>query len=221
MVNEKKICFIVCVNNEWCWNECLLYLNRLIIPEGYDVDIITITEAASMTAGYNEGMKASDAKYKIYMHQDVFITDRYFLQEILDIFHLDSNIGMIGMVGAYHMPASGVMWESERAFCLYGSNNIDIEAGKQYVRPTEELIVDVEVVDGLLMITQYDVDWREDIFTEWDFYDASQSMEFHRKGYRVVVPQLNKPMCIHDDGYILKLGNYDENRKKFLNEYKK
>ena len=44
-------------------------------------------------------------------------------------------------------------------------------------------------------------------------------MEFHRKGYEVVVPQLNKPLCVHDDGYILKLGNYDENRKKFLKEY--
>ena len=85
MLNENKICFIVCVNNYRCWEECLLYLERLVIPENYDVDIITIEDAKSITSGYNEGMEASDAKYKIYLHQDVFITDIYFLQEMLDI----------------------------------------------------------------------------------------------------------------------------------------
>lgn len=216
---NNKICFITCVNNMKCWEECLFYLNRLIIPDGYEVDIISIEDAVSMTAGYNEAMKVSDAKYKIYMHQDVFITDIYFLQEMLDIFKLDEKIGMIGMVGTYHMPESGVMWEGERIFSIYCKYNLDTDACNKYTKPTGRNVAKVDVIDGLLMATQYDVEWREDIFTEWDFYDASQSMEFHRKGYHVVVPQLNKPLCVHDDGYILKLGNYDENRKKFLKEY--
>ena len=40
-----------------------------------------------------------------------------------------------------------------------------------------------------------------------------------RKGYKVVVPFMSKPICVHDDGLILNLINYDENRKKFLKEY--
>ena len=50
---------------------------------------------------------------------------------------------------------------------------------------------EVEAVDGLFIATQYDVKWREDIFDGWDFYDISQSEEFHRAGYKVVVPYIN------------------------------
>jgi hypothetical protein len=44
-------------------------------------------------------------------------------------------------------------------------------------------------------------------------------MEFIRKGYKVVVPLMEKPVCVHDDGLILNLINYDNNRKKYLEEY--
>lgn len=218
-MKENKICFIICVNNQRYLEESLLYLNRLIVPEGYEVDILTIEGAKSMTSGYNEGMQASDAKYKIYMHQDVFITDIYFLQEMLDIFAIDPKIGMIGMVGTGHLPEDGVMWNADRAFAVYCKHNLKIENCDTYRKPTGDDIAVVQVVDGLMMVTQYDIPWREDVFTDWDFYDASQSLEFIKAGYYVVVPQLDKPMCVHDDGYILKLENYEDNRLKFLKEY--
>ena len=199
--------------------ECLRYINRLIVPEGFEVDLITIEGAKSMASGYNEGMRASDAKYKIYMHQDVFITDIYFLQEILDIFWISPQIGMIGMVGAETLPPDAIMWNTDRVFAVYCKYNLNIDNCYTYKKPTGDDIAVVQVIDGLLMATQYDIPWREDVFTDWDFYDVSQSMEFGKKGYSVVVPQLDKPMCVHDDGYILKLENYEDNRIKFLREY--
>ena len=69
------------------------------------------------------------------------------------------------------------------------------------------------------MATQYDLDWREDLFKGWDFYDVSQSAEFIKNGYQVVVPNLKDPWCLHDDGF-LNLNNYDESRKIYLSEYK-
>ena len=72
-MNHKKITFILCVNDDTEFSECRFYLDRLILPEGFEKDIITIEEAPSMTAGYNAGMQSSDAKYKVYLHQDVFI----------------------------------------------------------------------------------------------------------------------------------------------------
>ena len=67
--------------------------------------------------------------------------------------------------------------------------------------------------------TQYDIMWREDLFTGWDFYDVSQGEEFRRNGYKVVVPYMDKSWCIHDDGF-LNLSRYDEFRDIFLKEYK-
>lgn len=44
-------------------------------------------------------MKNTDAKYMVYLHKDVFIIERNFIIKAVDIFNIDSLIGMLGMVG--------------------------------------------------------------------------------------------------------------------------
>lgn len=83
---KNQVAFITCVNDEEEYAECQYYLNRLHIPEGYEADIISIREAPSMAAGYNAGMKSSQAKYKVYLHQDVFIKNRDFIPDMLKVF---------------------------------------------------------------------------------------------------------------------------------------
>ena len=64
-MQTKLITFIICVNNELYYEECVYYINRLIIPKGYNIDIVAIHEADSMCAAYNAGMQSNNAKYKI------------------------------------------------------------------------------------------------------------------------------------------------------------
>lgn len=218
-MNKRKISFIICINNEKYWNECITYLNRLIVPEGYEIDVIEVHDAISMCAGYNEGMRASDAKYKIYMHQDVFITDQWFLTEILEIFEYDSSIGMIGLVGSCGIPEDAVVWHGNRISRIYRAGNEDIESLANKAVLQTNKIMDVDGIDGLLMVTSTDLSWREDVFTGWDFYDLSQSREFISAGYRVVVPDYDRPFAVHDDGMVLNLTNYDRYRKLFLETY--
>lgn len=105
MVNENKICFLICVNDNLFFEECVRYIQWLEVPDGVDVEILEIREAGSMASGYNEGMNSSDAKYKIYMHQDVFIVNRYFIYDIISIFKANMDIGVIGLVGSPVAPA--------------------------------------------------------------------------------------------------------------------
>ena len=72
-MNEKEIAFIICVNDENEFKEALNYIDALNVPEGYHTDVIAVREAPSMAAGYNAAMQSSNAKYKIYIHQDVFL----------------------------------------------------------------------------------------------------------------------------------------------------
>lgn len=51
-MNDKKICFIVCVNNDMYIDECVYYIRNLEIPSEYEIDIITVQDAGSMTSGY-------------------------------------------------------------------------------------------------------------------------------------------------------------------------
>lgn len=215
-MDDKKICFIACVNQDKYEQEMLKYINHLEIPEGYTVDCLSIREAESMAAGYNEGMVSSDAKYKVYLHQDVFIINPHFIQDMLDIF-ADGSIGMLGMVGAPQMPENAIMWNAPRVGKIY--YNAIYESKESEIGGIEGTYCEVEAIDGLLMATQYDLQWREDLFHNWDFYDASQSQEFIRKGYKVVVPNQEFPWCIHDDGFY-NLKNYYKSRKIFNAYYR-
>lgn len=215
MMNDRKICFIMCANNQDYIEEQVQYLNRLQIPQGYEIDVLTVQGAASMTSGYNEAMRASDAKYKVYLHQDTFIINKNFIADLLELFQ-EEQVGLVGMVGAPHLPENAIMWNDFRCGKLYSS--IIYQAGISVIGEMSGKYEEVEAVDGFLMATQYDVEWREDIFQKWDFYDVSQSFEFRRRGYKVVVPNVEEPWCIHDDGFF-NLKNYYVERKKFLAEY--
>lgn len=214
-MNEKKICFIMCVNNSQYEQECIRFIQNLSIPDGYEIEQLSVYEAESMTSGYNEAMESSDAKYKVYLHQDVFIVNKNFIIDMLRVFE-NPDIGMFGMAGSVQLPKDGIMWSGDRVGRLYTSNVN--AAGDAILGRVNGIAQEVEAVDGLLIATQYDVAWRADLFTGWDFYDISQSMEFRRKGYKVVVPNMNKPWCIHDDG-LVNLATYFEWRDVFLKEY--
>ncbi len=214
-LDETKIEFIMCVNNDIYADESIRYINRLEIPNGYSINITKVYDAKSMTSGYNDAMKKSDAKYKVYLHQDVFIVNKNFLYEILRCFE-NSRIGMLGIVGGENIPESIVPWTVERVGKIYTSN-IKTSSLCRFDKLIEDDL-EVSFIDGLLMVTQYDIAWREDIFLGWDFYDLSQCQEFIRHGYKVVVPYQEDAWVIHDDGY-LNLINYYKDREIFKKEY--
>lgn len=223
MMDNKKCCFIICTNDEFVLSECLAYLQRLIIPDGFVIDLITITEASSMTSGYQEAMVASDAKYKIYMHQDVFILNQYFLSDIINIFESDHQIGMIGMIGYENIPENGIMWYGERHGNIYSRKNPECYksvSSYKYDFLTDG-VEDVLLADGFLLATSVDIDWNTEDLKHWHFYDAYQSMYFKEKGYRIVVPNQKYPWCMHDDGQVLNLENYDVYRRMFIRRFLK
>ena len=213
--DTREICFIICTNNQLYAAECIYYINHLIVPEGYHIDILTVEDAKSMTSGYNEAMQCSKAKYKVYLHHDTFIVYPDFIEDLLRIFQSDATVGMVGVVGVPQMPENGIMWDLDRYGMTYEQHVYETVL---LSNPCRQPLEKVEAVDGLLMATQYDFPWREDLFDKWDFYDCSQSMEFIRHGYQVVVPRMEVPWCVHDCGFI-NLDNYDEERLKFVAEY--
>lgn len=216
VLDSRKIAFIMCVNNERYLNESLKYLNRLVIPDGYNVEMITVDNAKSMCEGYNRAMLMSDAKYKVYMHQDVFIVNPQFLNNCIDIFN-DESVGMIGVVGSIEQPEYSVMWYGKRCGALY-SCGINKSGIAMHLTPVTKDYQECYAIDGLLMMTSKDVLWNEDIFDGWDFYDISHSQDIRREGLKVVVPRQDTPWCLHDDG-IVNLSKYFDYRERFENEY--
>lgn len=218
-MNDKKICFIMCANDSFLAEECQLYIEQLKLPDGFEKEVKVVFGAKSMAAGYNEAMRASDAKYKVYLHQDVLLLHRGMLMDVIGLFRKYPKLGMLGVVGNARLAGDGCPWSSgtqDRIGGLY----IDLVYTKTYSL-FSEIAGDWQeavVLDGLLMITQYDIAWREDLFQGWDFYDCSQSLEFWKAGWQVGVPHMEKPWCLHDND-ILHLQDYEKWRKCFVEEY--
>jgi hypothetical protein len=216
-MNENKIAFIICYNDELCMSECVRYINRLNVPVGIERDIIGIQGAESMCAGYNAAMRDSDAKYKVYMHQDVFILNLNFIEDVIKIFRDNPQYGMLGVCGSDKVLADASYWLEWNTGATRWGGNINEDVRYNFGR-NESCLMPVVALDGMMMITQYDLPWREDLFDAFDFYDVSQSFEFTRAGYRVgVVPQTS-PWCLHDCGWS-NMSRYDRYRQIFCREY--
>ena len=114
-----KIAVITCVNNEEEYAQALSYIDRLHVPDGYELDVIAVREAPSMAAGYQMAMEHTDARYKIYMHQDTFIINREFLRDMLSVFRSDDRIGAIGMVGCDDVPINAQAVAAWNVGCVY------------------------------------------------------------------------------------------------------
>ena len=214
-MNKKNFAFIVCTNNEIHMSECRYYINMLHIPNGHTLEIIEITDATSMTSGYNQGMRMTDAAYKIYLHQDTFIINRNMLFELLHIFE-DPDIGMIGLIGgeAYKDGYIHHYWNKGHALNATYEGLIDVdmrepEQSSQYIA--------VDAVDGLFIATQYDIEWDERL-DKWHMYDIAQSIRFHNAGYKVCVLNIERTWALHDSGFCSEAG-YDVARKQLSECY--
>ena len=221
-LDEHSICFISCVNDENEYAGCKQAISDLEIPAGYQVEILGVRHAASMTAGYQQAMEASHAKYKIYLHQDVFVINTTLLQDLLNLFISHPEIGMVGLAGSTRLDAEQPIWWND-LLTLYGTCYTRIEEGKiiikYYGEVTNGTYIKVAAVDGLFMATQYDLPWRSDLFHGWHFYDISQSREFINAGYQVVIPRQDEPWVIHDCGVKRLDESYYENMEIFKQNY--
>ncbi|HDR6305994.1 TPA: glycosyltransferase [Bacillus cereus] len=214
---ENLITFIICTNDERVYSECVNHILQLIVPEGFEIEVIKIDNAKSLTSAYNRAMNSSQAKYKVYIHQDALILNRNFIADLIRIFNEDENLGLLGMVGCKRLPENGVWWEAKEKYgkVIENRDTYNMLVFNEVNKDTEY----VEAIDGLLMATQYDVPWREDLFDGWDLYDTSQSIEFLKSGYNVGVPLQKTPWVIHNVNSEFRESEYIHYLERFIDEY--
>lgn len=221
MNDTKKIAFISCVNDEEMYAECVRYLRHLEIPQGVSAELVPVRGAPSMAAGYEAARRASSARCKVYLHQDVLLTERNIVARLLEIFRKDPGIGVVGFAGCRRLPVDGVWWNARECYGTVWQVRYPELMERVEYRPVPEQGVEVEALDGMFLATQADVPWREDVFTGWHFYDMSAAMEHRRRGMRLMIPHFEKPPCIHETGCKWLDDAWEAAQQVFLAEYGK
>jgi len=217
MIDDHKICFIYCANNDHILLESIRSVTASYLPGGYKTENRIIKNASGIAKAYNDGMYSSNAKFKIYLHQDIIINNPNFLKELLILFLKYPKLGLLGVSGPKLMPLSGYWPHAPVCYgkFLWG------EPGAAVPLAWNEVTADyepVQAVDGIAMITQYDLPWRDDIFKGWHFYDISQSFEFIKAGYDVGVPRQSSPWFLHRQ-HEVSMAGYEPEQQLFLAHY--
>ncbi|SHI96953.1 Glycosyltransferases involved in cell wall biogenesis [Propionispora hippei DSM 15287] len=195
-MDENKICFIWNVHNENYYQESAMYVDNLVVPDGITIEKVIVSDK-NFAKAYNIAMKQSNAKYKVYLYDSLFLLNKNFIVDILNIFE-NSEVAILGVLGSKVIPTSGV-WQDSRN-----------KVGKQYLdngqkvslvsfgNIEEEKYIEVKVLDGSILVTQQDIQWREDLFIDKYFFDSAQCIEFVKKGYKVAVVNQKEPWSLFE-----------------------
>lgn len=215
---KNQVCFIICIINSELANLTLNSLNRINIPEGYNVEVRTIENELNVAKAYNEAISDCKAQYKIYLREGVEILNENILADLIELFEFDYKVGIVGVSGAEYIPVNCNINTTVKKF------------GKVFNKKEREVInwqsMDtkakcVAALDDWLLATQYDIKWREDLFQDIDYLALSQCAEFKRHGYEALVIDQPKPwICLDDFFRIISLQN-DNSKENFKNEYYK
>ena len=191
-MNARKFEIIIYATNEAACQRLIQSLQAVNVPENFDAAIQPVTGDEKYFA-YDTAMRASDAKYKIYIDEHAVITDENFLYELLEIFR-DETIGAVGTSGAVELSTHGVSLTSAKRF-------------------DKNFRGEVEIVDGFFFATQYDLPWRADLFADDFFGGQAQCVEFKRAGCKI----FSGGDWISYNGENFALD--ETSRNKFLDEY--
>lgn len=194
MTDEKGIAIILWINDKEAGMKQEEYLSALHIPEGYNVELVEVTDAQFRTEAYETGRRQTNAKYKVYLDAKTIMINEDILEDMLGVFKDDASIGMLGLIGTEKIPTQGVCaWANKRI-----GKAID-KHGKKFEKGIFETDYrEVMAVDGFCMMTQYDLPWRIDLFKTEAFWDTAQCIEYRKAGYKVVVAKQDDYWCIAD-----------------------
>ena len=174
-----------------------------------------------MTAGKpyavqaNKALTLSDAKYKIYINDDMCLVQPRFFGELLAIFK-NAAVGMIGAWGSQSLPVDGNVLSS-----VYkrGAVYVPAEDGFSELRFGDATgkAADVRCILPSFFATQWDISWDESY--EKQYYAVlAHCRAFEEEGGRIVVPLTKNIWCAYQVKDISFDGS-EADRKKFFTRY--
>ena len=215
MKKEKKVAFFVRKSDEALYSTCLESLQALHLPAGYEAELFTLAAGKPYAVQANKALALSDAKYKIYINDDMCLVQPRLFGELLAIFK-NTAVGMVGAWGSQSLPVDGNVLSS-----VYkrGAVYVPAEDGFSELRFGDATgkAADVRCILPSFFATQWDIAWDESY--EKQYYAVlAHCRAFEEEGRRIVVPLPKNIWCAYQVKDISFDGS-EVDRKKFFTRY--
>jgi len=211
MYDDHKILFVLNETEENA-EKAIVYLQSLQIPEGYTAEVALPKQETTVAAYYHAVQQSSNARYKVYLDEGTVILQKDFLEQAIGVLSADQEIGLLGVLGTDQLLTDGVLYLAPHKWGQVIKGN-----GQRIVGETiPGACRDVRVAGGGILVTQYDIPWRYDLFNGTLFLSASASVEYRREGLRTVVLRTEEDAILLP-GAAMELDEIDQMR--FLDEY--
>lgn len=190
----KKVHFIVFYKDELCVEKCISCINALRTPDDVETDILGVNEGTSVTEAYEAAMAESDADVKIYVRENIYITNPDFLECVIDFMNKHPEVGMAGIVGGFQRREEFVEWTC-------GAVNIFNEDRQTrfYIEKQNEFEY-VDFLAGHILITQKDITWLSNDEKRDRYFDIVHSEKTGSEGYKLAVINFEEPAAIWEYG---------------------
>ena len=195
LVNEKKIAVLVRKSHEAQYAVCMESLQAMKWPAGYEVEVFALEAEKPYAAEANAVLAKTDAKYKIYINDDLCLVSPQAVEELLDIFR-DETVGMVGFLGSRSLPVSGNLLESAYK---WGAVYVPMENDLTETRFGEAMEGESAAVRFLapsFFATQADLSWNEAYGKQY-YAVLAHCQAFEGEGRRIVVPLPQNIWCAY------------------------
>ena len=211
MVEKPSISVVVCSIDERKARRIREHYRRLL--RGRLAEIVQITDARSLSEGYNRGFRQTCGEIVIFSHDDIEIISDDFAKRLLRHFETHDVVGVAG-------PSKlvGPSWISSGPPHIHGMVAHRLESGGYqlhlYGPPTDT----AQALDGLFFAARRKVcetvQFDEEIFDGFHYYDLDFTFRSFEAGYRLKVGA--DILLFHDS-----LGSYDAKWTKYGARFEK
>jgi len=227
MQEEKKL--VIVVSSKSSAEEKKDFIQHLIDTCGFDdesEDVVDIVfnvnpNGESLTKIYNEALEEHDAKYFVFVHDDVEFLRKGWGKEIVRLFEENKDYGIIGVAGSGEFDSNAAWWNYEDKY----GQVLHRHDGKAWLTAFSPLLpcdlMNVCVVDGLFMAVAKDritSRFKED-YEGFNFYDISFCLQNYIDG-KIKIGVTTNIRLAHDSIGQLQQNWYD-NKEKLNAEFKK
>ncbi|MBX2870114.1 MAG: hypothetical protein KTR18_15645 [Acidiferrobacterales bacterium] len=208
---------IVCGSNQ---HHLTLYRQHLEKTVGVPFEFIGINNEQSqysLTAAYNKGGDAATTDLLVFVHDDVFFSEKSWGKLLLDKFGGNEKLGLVGLAGTALLQSRYPYWVASKAPFIHGRvihHNQSLKVSHYSDATTDQQVV---AIDGLMMATTR-MAFEQHRFDETRF----DGFHFYDLDFSVRVSETHEVIVTHD--ILVKHlsgGHFDDVWKQYRDRFRK